>query len=460
MPVNDFTLPSTAYGSFLSETRGIVDFATMQFRFEESSDPNIQLDPIPPNYIISFTYEDTVATSADTVNIELFDTTWTTIEDLIIAKHNKLQFRFGWSLGKKSVWKKITVVSHTPTFEINGIRLSIEGYDETVSSNDEAKTRDWSDKQYIHEIVQAIADENGWNYDNQSIETTKKVLDEEGKSKIFVQKQKADLSFIKDDLLKYSQNEDDLGGFLCWYDVDTNTLYFRTPELSAPVVKTYLVHRDRMGEVISFAPDLGDGSLQRQIGAINTRMVGLDPFKKELIDVNIDNKKSTDGKILLGEYIPDQEIKSTGGAGRFFRKATLTSDAATIVAKQRWFERFNMFFTAEMEVVGDPSIKPGTNIGVICLDSNNSPFYCSGKFYVESVTHSIDNGNFISHIKMWKNAMRDGAINAKTIEAGQIRDKMESMQSFFQEQIVQQTDSSFLYVPPVPISFPGGYPTY
>jgi len=460
MPLNDFTLPSTAQGSFLSETRGAVDFATMQFRFDESSDPNIHLDPIPPNYIISFVYEDTISTAADTVNIELFDATWTTIEDLIIAKHNKLQFRFGWSMGKKSVWKKVTVISHTPTFEINGIRLAIEGYDETVSANDEAKTRDWSGKQYIHEIVKAIADENEWNYDSQSIENTKKVLDEEGKSKIFVQKQKPDLTFIKDDLLEYAQTESGLGGFNCWYDVDINTLFFRTPDLGSPVVKTYLVHRDRMGEVISFAPNLGDGSLQRQIGAVNTRLVGLDPFKKELIDINIDNKKSTDGKILLGEYIPDQEIKSTGGAGRFFRKAVLTSDTAILAAKQRWFERFNMFFTAEMEVIGDPSIKPGTNIGIICLDSNNSPFYCSGKFYVESVTHTIDNGNYISRIKMWKNAMRDGTLNAKKAEVGQIRDQMESMQAYFKEQVAQQTDAAFLYVPPVPISFPGGYPKY
>lgn len=404
----------------INDVKNVVDFATVQFRFEDSSDPFKNLDPLPPDNIISFTYEDTIASEADKVNIELFDTTWTTIENLIIEKQNKIQFRFGWTLGNKSVWKKFNITSHTPTFEIHGLRLSVEGYDSSVEVNDEAQTRDWRDRKYIHEIIKDIADSKEWDYDSESVVNTKEVLDEEGKTKIFIQRQMPDMTFITTELLKYAQTEDDKGGFTCWYDTNTNKLYFRPPKFEDPVTRTYIVNKHRFGSVISFSPDLGDGSLQRQIGAINTRVVGLDPFKRELFDVVVDNKQSTDNKVLLDRYIPDQTIKTKGGAGKYMHEAVHTQKTAEMLAKQRWFARFNMYFSAELEVIGDPEIQPGTNIGVLVLDSNNAPFYCSGKYFVESVTHTIDNGNYTSRLKLWKNAMRVGTLDAKTNQLGNI----------------------------------------
>lgn len=433
-----------------TDPKEVSDFATIQLKIGDNED---LLDPVPPNHIVSFTYENTVKTEADKVTIELFDSTWTTIEELIISAQNSFQFRFGWTFGRKSAWRKTIITKHVPTFEIAGLRLSIEGFDESISANNEARTRDWSDYKYIHEIVRAIADSHQWTYDEDSIVETTKILDEEGTTKVFLQQQMPDLTFIKDYLLKYAQTLDGSGGFNCWYDSEVNKIFFRPPKLADSVKKAYIVHRDRMGQVLSFSPDLGDGALQRSIGALNTRMLGIDPFKRELYDVVVDSRSSTDGKILNGQYIPDQKITSVGGAGRFMRFPALTSDTASDVTRQRWFDRFNMFFIADMEVIGDPELKPGTNINILVLDSNNQPHYCSGKFYIESATHTINGGSFMTTLKLWKNGLRFGSLDAKKLEYGQVRDDAEYIEAYFNEFIKPYEDLPYFYQPPVPIIF-------
>jgi len=401
----------------MTDPKSIVDMPLVSFRFKDGENYKM-LDPIPPDNIISFSYEDTVATGSDKFTCELFDPTWSEIEDLIISRFNNIEFRFGWVNGRQSAWRKAHILSHAPTFEQHGLRIALEGFDEVILANNEAKTRSWFLTNYQgrpDNIVRAIAAENEWNTDAYSVLNTKIVLYEDGGPKIFVQRQKPDLTFIVDDLLPYAETPEDIGDFRCWYDPNEgeNKLYFRPPELDANVLKTYIVFKDQQGQVLSFTPDLGDGSLQRMSGALNTRMIGVDPIKKQVFDVVVDNKESTSQKILTGSHMAEQDIKTTQGAGRFMHATAHTNDSATQLARQRWFQRFNTFFTAEMEILGDPSVAAGKIIAVIVLDSKNNPLYFSGKYYVNSVIHTIDNGNYTSRLVMWKNSMDDGAVQVQ-----------------------------------------------
>jgi len=144
--------------------------------------------------------------------------------------------------------------------------------------------------------------------------------------------------------------------------------------------------------------------------------------------VVVDNKATTDNKVVLGKFMPGQEIHSVGGAGRFTHSASPTEEAASEKARQQWFERFNMFFTAEMEIIGDPTIEPGTIIGVIVLTTNNEPFYCSGKYEVKAVTHVLENGNYTSRLKLEKNAMRQGELNTDLLGFGVVNEEMDILQ--------------------------------
>jgi len=411
--------------------RASVDYATIQFRFPKESNNHGQekvlIDPIPPEHIVSFSYEDTMSTAADKVIVELFDQEWSKIEDLIIRNLNTIEFRFGWTFGVKSPWRRIHIIKHAPTFEMHGLRLEIEGFDETVAANDEAKEYGWSEERYrgnIAEIVKAIADRNNWRYTDETIVDTKQILDEEGQPKIFVQKQMPDMTFLTE-LLKYAETPDGRGGFQCWLDADNETygkptFYFKPPDYSRQVVKEYVVYKSSNTDVIRFSPDLGDGSLQRSTGALNTRLLGIDPFKKQLYDVVVDNKETTVNKILSDAFIPDQEIKTRGGAGRFERIVAHREEVALSIARQNYFKRFQQFYNAELEVVGDPTIKPGSTIAILALDTNNNPLYFSGKYFVHSVMHSISDGNYTSILKLWKNAMRQGTLNAQNYGYGTI----------------------------------------
>jgi len=373
------------------------------------------LGSFPCNNIVAFSYEDTVATGSDKFTCELFDPQWSEIEDLIISKFNNIEFKFGWAKGKQSPWKKAHILSHAPTFEQHGLRIALEGFDEVITANDEAKTRSWFLTEYKgrpDNIVRAIATEHGWSTDKESVLDVETFFDEEGGPKIFVQRQKPDLTFIVEDLLPYAKTPEGIGGFRCWYDPNegSNKFFFKPPDLAAKVIRTYVVFKDQHGQVISFTPDLGDGSLQRMTGALNTRMVGIDPLKKTIIDVVVDNKESTGQKILTGSHMAEQNIKTTQGAGRFMHAVAHTSEAAEQLVKQRWFERFNIFFTAEMEILGDPTLSAGSVIAVVVLDSENQPLYFSGKYYVDVVSHNISNGNYTSRLVLRKNSMDAGTV--------------------------------------------------
>lgn len=433
-PSPDFIF-SSATGQGL---RANIDYATIQFRFPKqrynslSQVKNIQekilVDPIPPEHIISFSYEDTMSTAADKVIVELFDQNWSKIEDLIIQNLSSMEFRFGWTFGAKSPWRKVHIIKHTPTFEMHGLRLEIEGFDETVAANDEAREYGWAEERYkgnIAEIARTIADKNNWRYTEETIINTKQVLDEEGQPKIFVQKQMPDMTFLKEVLLNYAETPDGRGGFRCWLDADNETygrptFYFKPPDYSKQVIKEYIVYKSSTSDVIRFSPDLGDGSLQRSTGALNTRLVGIDPFKKQLYDIVVDNKQTTDNKILSDTFIPDQEITTRGGAGWFERTVALREEIATSIARQNYFKRFQQFYNAELEVVGDPTIKPGSTIAILILDTNNNPLYFSGKYFVHNVTHNINGGNYTSILKLWKNAMREGTLDARNYGFGVI----------------------------------------
>ena len=408
----------------------VVDYATVQFRFKGGN----TFDPLPPDNIVSFTYEDIATTGCNRFTCELFDSTWHTIENLIIEKKGEIEFRFGWSYsGRLSEWQSASILTQAPTFEIHGLRIAMEGLGTIITANDEAKTRDWSDKRYlgkIHEIVKAIAEEQNWEHD---ITETALKLSEEGEPRIFVQTQLPDLSFIKTILLPEAITTDGRGDFRCCYNASENKLYFGLPKFENPAVQTYTVYKDYMGQVISFTPDLGDGSLQRDTGALNMRMVGMDPFKKKLYDVVVDNKASTKNKVLLGQFIPDQQIKTKGGAGRFLRSPVHTEGSAAAIARQTWEKRYNLIFQAELEIIGDPTLRPGTNIGVLALDSNNQPFYFSGKYSILKIQHTISDGNYTTRLSLIKNAMREGTINAEAEQYGDIKAVIEELERMKEE---------------------------
>lgn len=411
-------------------SKAIIDTALIQFRFNE----NEVLDPIPPDNIISFTYTDTVSNSSDRIICELYDPDWTRIENLIIEYDGFLDFRFGWSNGYKSKWRRMSIVKHNPTFDLQGIHLSLEGNDSSITANDEAKCRGWDEESYkgnISNIVKAIADENEWLYDDESIAETKEILDEEGYPRIFVQRQMPDLTFIKEILMPYAETSEGIGGFRCYYKSSENKIYFKPPKLNNKPYKSYTIYKDKMGEVISFSPDLGNGSLQRQIGALDTRVVGLDPFKRILYDVVVNNKESTDNKVILGKYMPEQKIKTVGGTGRYTHTPAPTREAANSKVRQQWFERFNQFFTADMEIIGDPTIEPGSIIGVIVLTSNNEPFYCSGNYEIKTVEHILEGGNYISRLRLEKNALKLGDLDAKRLSLGTINDEIDLLTEYF-----------------------------
>jgi phage protein D len=393
------------------------DFAFIQIGFLDDS----TIQNVPPENLISFTYNNTITTEADVFTLDVFDATWSKFEELLIKQKDNLKFRFGWAKGHQSQWRKATIEKHTPSFEVNGVRISIEGFDQSIIANEEAKSRDWSDKTYIHEIVEAIAESHGWLYDEASIARTKIVPDEDDNPRKFIQYRMPDMTFINEVLIKHARLEDnERSGFSCWLDSTSNKLFFRPPGLDAPTTKTYIVYKYYLGEVIRFSPELGDGAIQRGMGALNLRVTGLNPFTRELYDVIVDNKESTSAKIVNGDFIPDQVIETVGGTGRPLYTPALTADAAQLEALQRWFLRFNMFFTAELEVVGDPHITPGTNIGVLVLDAENKPHYCSGRFYVAGVTHTINNGTFTSSMLLWKNAQKEGTLDVKQKGYGQV----------------------------------------
>lgn len=388
-----------------------------------------------PQRLTGFTYIKRGADGGNYVQITVFDTEWTTVESILTAskKDTTLRFRYGYSRGIKSPTYEAIVTDYKPTFTIDGVQLTIEALSTgIVETKDFQKSRTFpltagKLQMEIHEIVQYIAEERGWNLVFDETKTKKSNIFLESAApgfEFFEQNKMRDFQFIKDVLAPRAvRKKDGMADYKVYFeDNPIPTLHFHPPRYdSEPVIRIFEYMRDKMSEVISFSPDMSPQALLK-LGAGTAACPYIDIQTGEFKDIFVNNentpeKTSLGGKLTQGV---DQDVEDYSIVeSRPIRDEEFALDAA----RSRYFRMYNALLRADMTIQGDPRMNPHKIIQVNVRMPNGKFHYSSGLWYVMNVTDTISGGQFHTQMELQRSAYKktETGITGDTV-VGKVRE--------------------------------------
>lgn len=373
---------------------------------------DFNLTPEIPKYLQSFTYTRKTNSGANDFEVNVFDETAVEVEKAISKGYKDISFSYGWWRGKRSPEYLGRIVDYNMQFDGMGVSLNIDGMSEVVKSHvgDERKKtykKDNGDAMRIHEIIEDIAEYEGWEIGK--IEKTKPVEDkeEEGGEKIFRQKaDQASTKFIKDELIDYAESEKtDESDYRLWFEdsVDGTVVNFTPVSYKEEPSEEYVYNLNtRDTNIISFSPSY-NGEIMMTSGA-NSKIVS-----------NFSDVLSND---LMGvERSEDDDSNKVYAEGKTFRKeGVFTTDFSSMSEEQvkkimNYTNKHavNQAYKADLEIFGNPELRTFNTISIIVITRQGKIHHTSGIYMIEKIEDSIDNGDFTSKLSLIRDSSKEGS---------------------------------------------------
>jgi len=226
------------------------------------------------------------------------------------------------------------------------------------------------------------------------------------------QSNQSDAKFLQE-LATKSHDEKGTAGYVFY--VQDNELHFHPRKLDQKPLLTFSYFTNPQGILRSFKPSTQS---QGSKGAgVETKSVGVDPRKKEILTHKANNETTPD-RATLGKqtYL----VNGNTGEGRFKEQETgQVTTSFTHAEKLHETPRSNQmqkaaeakFKDAELKLIeatavtiGLPQLKAKQNIEIKGVGRK-----FSGIYYCQSVRHNIDSSGYSCELKLKKNALGSGA---------------------------------------------------
>lgn len=372
----------------------------------------------PPDYLISLSHEMATEGAGNRVTLELFDPSWGLLDvflqkaQVAASKQLIMQYRYGYHDNMSQLyWGGITQIQPS-NITIQGVGLSLKAVDTGVASaftevqNERDKNRVYRGK--ISDIVTEIANSHGWKTDIVETDNVYEYAGREGQvERVWVKGQMGDLEFLKY-LSQFARSRLRPGRYIVRLNSegsDNQTTLTFGPLESAQnsLYKTYKVMYDKMGEVISFEPQIdklktivaGGGTLQCVGRNIATR---------------VQMSKETDStKHQNSMWLGSRAIMPPGNIARQICNAT--SPERLEDEMESYFASLASFVqSATMTIVGDPHIRPGNLINILVITPGGYKYYTSGYWRVMKLTNSIKSGDFTTTLELRRNSIDVGSL--------------------------------------------------
>jgi hypothetical protein len=346
--------------------------------------------------------------SAYSGSITLFDE-GDTLENLFLVSglNRRVRFRWNWSdLGLASAPLFVgSILRYTPTFMPQGIQFVLEIIPTSLMSAVVKRTppRSFAAGRLISDIVQQIADENGWPTTdvrgNPTIEPTATSLDQP-----FNGSDESDVRFINEQLREQAENAAGVGGYSFCFDT-FGAVHFHTKTFLPSKVRRYVFGRDLAGEVLSFTPT-DTSALAMVAGAGNVVFRGQSSLNAAAL--------AKDGTTTTGLSDQPEVVEESASAAADFGGTThaainlITRDAGELdrLAKDRRERARDLYFMAELQVMGTHGVELFDYVDVSYLRRNGQLHYMSGRFRVRKILHSYSSGGWVTTFGTSRDGLR------------------------------------------------------
>jgi hypothetical protein len=307
-------------------------------------------------------------------------------------------------------------------------------------------------------IVETICKEHGWQVCSEKTKRLQSYDALDSNTKIdrpVVQSGKDDITFIRETLAPNAESEQsDSSAYNAFLDSSTqpSTLHFHPPNLASPASRSYYYTRSRNGTVLRFEPVV-NGQLVALFGGVTSVLAGTDMVSNEPISSTA-SPGDSNSNTLPGTPLPEEtEYQEDGPEGpvkktvapKVYRSSADKNTGEQKGAAQSFRQSGSLAaLSAQMVVLGDPTIRAGVTIdvsievfnpagsgdalgwdylvdstqgilGSIFLNRPEAPkelysarglHYTSGKWMVMEVRHVIQGGEYLTYLDLMRNTLQ------------------------------------------------------
>lgn len=357
--------------------------------------------------MMGFNFVRQVNGTSQSLTFELYDDSAVVIDDAIVSlpASKEIQFEYGYYGGVTSPRYKANITKYSTKFKGYGSVCTIEAVSSGVVKA--ATSTDNLYKKYtgsISNIVRQIAKEQKWeigviepsqDYQFEHIrhgEDPIAFIKSFSNEAISAVTGKGDYKFY----LSSRDNKDYVYFSTIDYSSKSDEILKELPKALSKSLDQYDIFIGKPSErVISFEPEYGE-ALNALLGAKSGRGSAVKPENNEPISTEIMSlaHQSDIASNPLFNTVTKVIAQNTYTFEQLVAKAKSNYDAANYLA-----------YPATLTLVGDPSITPMSQISILVMTRAGLKHHSSGKYLVESVNDSIQNGTFTTTLNLKKNAL-------------------------------------------------------
>lgn len=361
------------------------------------------IDPASIN-LQRFMLEETLASKAVQHVMHFYDPEGAFLSERLLRGDVEVGFQFGWS-GQNAPRSKsqiARVIGHTVKATGKGSHVFIQAADDSLRINRGVKNRAFRNMR-VSDMVTQIANEHGLT---PVVEATKGIL-------TLRQYWVSDIQYIRWYLLQRAVSSATGRGDYDFYIKDGTELHFHPADYSKKIYRRYQFGGTSEDAHIRHFIPRANTELVNALGGLEMEVRGWDPVEKKEI-VSLVTGSNTPEEELLASFAPQTELPSGSDAGRFQSLAYDDKDSVDAYARVKWYAARRLAFTAIMQVIGDPLIRPGALIQISLRKSIGAFHGMSGKYLVTTVQHILKNGLFVTNLVL----ARSGALEGDQVLTG------------------------------------------
>lgn len=335
---------------------------------------------------------------SQSITFTLYDDSAILLEAELMAGENNIEFSYGYTNGRKSKVFKGTIVKYNLEFTGSGSALTIEAMSDSVIDATDPVARTYSGMR-IDEIVAQLAAENSWSVG--LIVECAPVLEDSSKPssatnyKKFNRETESAQEFITNKLVPLAVSKEGKGDYIFRLDEsESGPRCFFVPrghdisEDKDDIYYTYVMGQENE-KIISFVPNYND-VLVALLGSNAVVTESQDPYTNEYQSV------------FVGDSV--SRAKAQVSIERRIAGSSYTFDQMRTMSVNVWSKAKNMSYPATLQVRGDVDVDPLQKIDIVVLTKDQMIHHSSGKYLIESVEDVIENGSFLTNMKLLKNA--------------------------------------------------------
>lgn len=358
-------------------------------------------------------YTETTLGGGNMLEATLFDPDYDRLEELFIRFMNKVTYRFGWRgiEGRESLEREGWVWQLQPTIiPMQGSRLKVKMLDRPFANLLQQNVTKPFVEIPISQMVGELASDNGIT--DTDITRTK------GNHTLRIVNENP-YKFIKDTLLPRAITTDNRSNFnFCFV---SSRLVFGPPDSHIRIHRRYIYGRDRLSDLISFAPSF-DNAYAIMLGGGNQKSRATDPLTKKSIDTvqtdstNVREPKQAPKAINAdpnqgGSVLARLRAPGRQNINRIYTVPFNTPEEVEAWSKYKRSRAEQMRFSADAEVVGDPNIHPLDYVQILVIKTGDIRALnfdrdvhrtSSGTYRVQAVTHTVNTGGYTTSMSLFR----------------------------------------------------------